>query len=714
LATLAVVAVGPVAAIGLGVAGAGVARAASAPPIGAHSMLQLNSPYPFMDSMFAQAAAMHAASIRLDVAPALMFTDPGRPPDFSGLDEVMSLSQRYALPVVADLFTVPPWLADCAAPTAGPAVSRCATTDLTGYAAMIGQIVAHAAPVIHDWEVWNEPDNSQFFTGTPQQYAWMLRTAHDAIVAADSEAVVLLGGMSSTAAMPWLAAVLATPGADAVHAFAIATVHERGWLTSLAGDVTAWRRFLAAYGFTGPLWVTEHGYPSDPGYQYDPAYAGGAASQAAFLTASIPTLLDAGAAEVFVTERDNLSGEFASEGVLGGAVSDLDAAAPVITTKPSFAAVQAIADCYAAQGRDCPSSAPAPSPAALGLPGTHLGTSTSRTVTVSDPGPAPLVLAPAALIPRAGGGLSIRRDTCWGRILEPDQRCSLAVRFAPVVGGAVAATLQLNSDNGTLTVPIAAAAPSVSSLVAPPASARAFVAGAAGDGVGAPQRLTLALANPLAIAVHIAGWALSGPDRRRFTLGDDRCARSILAPHAGCRLTVTFTPGRVGAAAAVLSLRGDGSPLLVALNAVAFAAPSVKRVIAAGGLACLHRTGIRRVEALTDQPTALTWQVRRTGDAVGGRCTTRPGGAPVSLGQTAAGGGHNTPAGRRWARGHARTAGRPLAARGVDAHRYVARFMLPLAPGRDGLASGRYRLTLLAGNAHGTGRPDALTITVLP
>src|SRR5947209_3402457 len=68
-------------------ASAGAARAAES-PIGAHSMLQLNSPYPYMQTVFAKAAAMHASAIRLDVAPALVFHDPLRPPDFTGLDEV--------------------------------------------------------------------------------------------------------------------------------------------------------------------------------------------------------------------------------------------------------------------------------------------------------------------------------------------------------------------------------------------------------------------------------------------------------------------------------------------------------------------------------------------------------------------------------------------------------------------------------------------------
>ena len=158
------------------------------------------------------------------------------------------------------------------------------------------------------------------------------------------------------------------PGADAAHAFDTANVHERGDLWSLAPDLAAWRRFLAADGFTGPLWVTEHGYPSDPAYQYDPGYTGGEGAQATYLAASIPTLVDAGATEVFVTERDNLGGQFGAEGVLGGDVSDPPPADPEIVPKPSFAVVRTIAECYQALGRDCPGARPAASPLAVTMP----------------------------------------------------------------------------------------------------------------------------------------------------------------------------------------------------------------------------------------------------------------------------------------------------------------------------------------------------------
>ncbi len=67
--------------------------------------------------------------------------------------------------------------------------------------------------------------------------------------------------------------------------------------------------------------MTEYGYPADPAFQSDPAYAGGDASQAAYLTQALVGLGEAGAPQVFVTLRDNpeLGAQYVSEGLVGRA-----------------------------------------------------------------------------------------------------------------------------------------------------------------------------------------------------------------------------------------------------------------------------------------------------------------------------------------------------------------------------------------------------------
>lgn len=314
--------------------------------VGVHSMLYLNTPVAAKEIMFREAAAVGAGVIRLDVELSGVFANPSGPPDWSGVDQYMRLARRYRLRVLADLTATPWYLADCPTTTA-PVVAywTCPPRDPAWWGREAAQIAAHTHGVIDDFEVINEPDGAWAFLGTPQQYAAILADAYDSIHAADPQAQVALGGLMDTAPAgeAWMNALLATPGADAVHKFDIANIHIRTPNPSDTGAVVRrWRRYLADKGFRGPLWVTETGYPADPAFQTQPGYQDGPRSQAQWLTTAIPSMLQCGAKMVFVTERDSMRGAYASEGILQS--TDPLTGSPLITPRPSFYAVQALVD----------------------------------------------------------------------------------------------------------------------------------------------------------------------------------------------------------------------------------------------------------------------------------------------------------------------------------------------------------------------------------
>ena len=297
-------------------------------PVSAHAMVHTCCTPPAMrERIFAESKAMGARYIRVDVELAGIFQggEQADDPDWSRLDAVLELSRRHQLPILGILLRPPgaaPW------------------EDPEAFGRLAGAVAAHARDTVTRWEILNEPDGAWAFDGTPEQYARVLRAAYDAIGAAAPEAMVALGGLMTPENPTWLDRMLSTPGADAAHAFDIANLHLRGPERALPGLMTAWRDRLAGYGFTGTVWVTEHGYPGDTAFQPDPAFRGGEAAQAAFLTESVLSLGEAGAAEVFVTLRDNLDGGFASEGVV-----DIEDQAPfAVRRKPSFAAVRRLVD----------------------------------------------------------------------------------------------------------------------------------------------------------------------------------------------------------------------------------------------------------------------------------------------------------------------------------------------------------------------------------
>ena len=300
-----------------------VAAPAHAAPISAHAMVHsCCTPSAMKERIFSEAKGLGSDFIRVDVELNGIFAAPDAEPNWSGLDEVMKLSEKHRLPVLGIVL----------APPAG--------SDEEDFGRLAGEVAEHAAGTIRHWEIVNEPDGAWAFDGPPEQYALMLSAAYDEIKARVPSARVLLGGLMRPHEPGWLERVFATPGADAIHKFDIANVHLRGPVDAVVRRYGEFRTWLAARGFEGPLWVTEHGYPADPAFQTDRAYAGGDASQAAYLTQTLVGLGEAGAEQVFVTLRDNLEGEYASEGL-----ENIGAAPGYVTTRrPSFAAVRRLVD----------------------------------------------------------------------------------------------------------------------------------------------------------------------------------------------------------------------------------------------------------------------------------------------------------------------------------------------------------------------------------
>jgi hypothetical protein len=280
----------------------GMASPAQAAPISAHAMVHTCcTPTPMKEQVFRDAKALGSEYIRVDVELSGIFASPGAKPNWTGLDEVMELSHKHDLRVLGILLAPPQ------------------SADEEDFGTLAGQVAEHAKGTIDHWEILNEPDGDWAWDGTAEEYARLLSASYDAIKAQAPGATVLMGGLMRPHEPDWLERAFATPGADALHKFDVANVHLRGPVDAVVRRYGEFKSWLAARGFDGPLWVTEHGYPADPAFQVDRVYAGGDAAQAAYLTQTLVGLGEAGAPQVFVTLRDNpdLGAQYVSEGLIG-------------------------------------------------------------------------------------------------------------------------------------------------------------------------------------------------------------------------------------------------------------------------------------------------------------------------------------------------------------------------------------------------------------
>jgi hypothetical protein len=164
-----------------------MASPAHATPISAHAMVHsCCTASALKEQIFSEAKALGAEYIRVDVEMDSIFETPedgskSEAPNWSGLDEVMELSKKYDLPVLAILLSPPRFTSAC--PDRWPNSSRCAAAHSAEFGALAGQVAGHADGTIDHWEIVNEPDGDWAFEGTPEQYAAMLSAAYDAIKA---------------------------------------------------------------------------------------------------------------------------------------------------------------------------------------------------------------------------------------------------------------------------------------------------------------------------------------------------------------------------------------------------------------------------------------------------------------------------------------------------------------------------------------------------
>jgi hypothetical protein len=147
--------------------------------------------------------------------------------------------------------------------------------DLDKYYAFVKTLVGRYKHAIHNWEVWNEPDNAIFWkpAPNPKEYAAVLKTAYRAVKDADPTAKVLTGGVSGNA-IPYLEELLAAGAGNsfdilALHPYAVPLNPAQGRIESspevhklLDVEMNKYRAFLQRHRLDRPIWITEIGWPA--------------------------------------------------------------------------------------------------------------------------------------------------------------------------------------------------------------------------------------------------------------------------------------------------------------------------------------------------------------------------------------------------------------------------------------------------------------------
>jgi hypothetical protein len=280
--------------------------------------------------------ATGAGSIRIDLLWQQIQPRPGVT-SWDQLDRVVDAAQANHMDVLLTLRAISSW-ATRSPPDArnryhGAALPR----DLAGWEAFVSALAARYKGRSVAYEIENEP-NSNFWSGTMDDYLALLKSSFGAIVRADPQAKVLSAALACHTAFTypdaamtqkqnqsfddWQNAILATHAFNtiAVHDYYYPDVAVNGW--TFAGYLAHVQDLARAANCSAcPIWITETGYVSRPqraGSRTDP---GSPQNQARWARQALQQAFAQGIARaywLFLKDHPN-TGFFASMGLIDAA-----------------------------------------------------------------------------------------------------------------------------------------------------------------------------------------------------------------------------------------------------------------------------------------------------------------------------------------------------------------------------------------------------------
>jgi hypothetical protein len=214
--------------------------------------------------------------------------------NWATIDPIVAEAARNGIQVVPFVFGTPSWVVQTLDNGSCP-VDKCAAYAPRTVAALeewkrfLGEAVARYGPngeffaenpsvpvvPITTWQIWNEQNSETFYKPqpSPSAYATLLAASHDAILAQDPNARILLGGMYGTPggedepklfAWNFLRKLYRVPGfANSFNAVAAHPYSAR--LTKVKQQVKLLHKEVVKAGDDASMWITEIGWSGGDG-----------------------------------------------------------------------------------------------------------------------------------------------------------------------------------------------------------------------------------------------------------------------------------------------------------------------------------------------------------------------------------------------------------------------------------------------------------------
>jgi len=180
---------------------------------------------------------------------------------FGPLDRLVLLAADHGVNVTLTFGRTPPWASSASGPGIDPKKSETAPpASLDDWRDFVRKVATRYKGKIHAYEMWNEPNLAQFYTGDVRTLVSMTREASQIIHSVDPSALVVSPSPTADSGLSWLREFLAEGGGQYVdiigyHLYVIPDPPEK--IAALAEGV---KSVLAEEHVNRPLWNTETGW----------------------------------------------------------------------------------------------------------------------------------------------------------------------------------------------------------------------------------------------------------------------------------------------------------------------------------------------------------------------------------------------------------------------------------------------------------------------
>lgn len=123
------------------------------------------------------------------------------PPDWQGLDDRLELLERYKMGVLLQMGMTPKWASPTKSqrlvPPIGVMEYQVHPPETEAWKRFISALAAHCRGRVRWYEIWNEPNYQSCFwlSGSPEDYAVLIRSAYKAAKQADPDCRIVAGGL---------------------------------------------------------------------------------------------------------------------------------------------------------------------------------------------------------------------------------------------------------------------------------------------------------------------------------------------------------------------------------------------------------------------------------------------------------------------------------------------------------------------------------------